>query len=628
MVLPFFRSTSLQNKMAFLISLPVVLLLIVAGIIGYLFAHNILLEQWRQAAILELQHEAHQVDMLLGKPRQWIETLNRNTENNRAEHHIQAWIISRLRDMESVERVDLNWNAVGKERMPRHRKMMPMRNSSGSDQTRVPEAMRFHRARITNILPPRYDPVVDRKTVSLVSALHDDNDREMGSLEVVMRFDTLFVNLQDSGIWQTHNAYLVDQSGKVLFNRFNGVPPKTDADELLLDTRALGVIAAMPYGTIIAQGPPPKKVIGFYRLMEVPWTLVMVAPADEILSPIHQFGWYYLIFGSVFIGFALLLIRWVTGHTVASIKSISKAAHNVAQGEYSLQLPVKSDDEVGELTRNFNTMTRQLEDRMRLKEAMHLAQEVQQNLIPSGSLHVGNLQISGRSIYCDETGGDFYDFLQFPEFGSGKLGIAVGDVVGHGVAAALLMTTARALLRSAAAQTRNLATMATHVNRMLCMDTADTGNFMTLFYMVIDSQCGIIRWVRAGHDPAIIYDPHSDTFHELNGNGIALGVDENWAFEEYRFEGLTPGMTTLIGTDGIWETENEFGEKFGKQRIKNILREHWRQSPEEIVTAVLKAIDDFRVSVPRKDDVTLVIFKNNVCSVEQQDLKAIRSASG
>jgi sigma-B regulation protein RsbU (phosphoserine phosphatase) len=235
--------------------------------------------------------------------------------------------------------------------------------------------------------------------------------------------------------------------------------------------------------------------------------------------------------------------------------------------------------------------------------------EVQQSLLPSKSPEIKGFDIAARSIYCDETGGDYYDFIAFPELGNGRVGIAVGDVAGHGIAPALLMTTVRALLRSSAMQPGSLSQMITGVNRLLCTDTSDTGNFMTLFFILLDEKNQELKWVRAGHEPAIVYDFPADSFTELHGNGIALGVDSTWLYEEYTHEAPTNGQIILIGTDGIWETENPQGEMFGKQRLREIIHRRRNHTSHEIVQAILDALSDYRQSAPQKDDITMVVMK-------------------
>jgi sigma-B regulation protein RsbU (phosphoserine phosphatase) len=335
----------------------------------------------------------------------------------------------------------------------------------------------------------------------------------------------------------------------------------------------------------------------------------MIAPGKDILAPIIKFRWYYLVSGAIFIFIILALIRLGLGHTVSSIQDISKAAHMVSRGQFVTLTPPRTQDEVCELVCSFNTMVMQLEERIELKESLDLAMEVQQNLLPQKPLQTESLDIAGKSIYCDETGGDYFDFFQFPELGKEKIGIAVGDVVGHGVPAALLMTTVRAFLRSKMAQPGNLSQKITDVNRLLCLDTHDSCDYMSLFLMVIDSMNKELQWVRAGHDPALVYQPSTDSFNELNGHGRVLGIDESWSFQEYNQSGWSDGQIIFIGTDGIWETESPDAEKFGRHRLRQLIRRHSHCSSQEILQAITDALAAFRKTAPQHDDITLVVVK-------------------
>jgi sigma-B regulation protein RsbU (phosphoserine phosphatase) len=151
--------------------------------------------------------------------------------------------------------------------------------------------------------------------------------------------------------------------------------------------------------------------------------------------------------------------------------------------------------------------------------------------------------------------------------------------------------------------------MITDVNRHLCVDTSETASFMTLFFMLIDSVGKEIRWVRAGHEPAMVYDRCTDSFNELRGEGTALGIDETWSFKEYRHSPWSDGQIILIGTDGIWEAENLHAERFGKDRVKKILRTHRESSSQKIVQVIIEAVVGFRQTQKQNDDITLVVIK-------------------
>ncbi|MGD8391679.1 MAG: SpoIIE family protein phosphatase, partial [Desulfobacterales bacterium] len=178
----------------------------------------------------------------------------------------------------------------------------------------------------------------------------------------------------------------------------------------------------------------------------------------------------------------------------------------------------------------------------RMLSALEVAEEVQQNLLPKVLPAVKGLDIAAKSIYSNKTGGDFYDFLRVSQTPAGILNVVVGDVSGHGIAAGLLMATARALFRSRSAQPGTLSEVVTDVNRDLTLDIYDTNRFTTLFCLMVDAQNRMVKWVRAGHDAALLFDPESDSFEELYGSGLAMGWDEDYRYEENLRKGLTKGQ--------------------------------------------------------------------------------------
>jgi sigma-B regulation protein RsbU (phosphoserine phosphatase) len=117
-----------------------------------------------------------------------------------------------------------------------------------------------------------------------------------------------------------------------------------------------------------------------------------------------------------------------------------------------------------------------------------------------------------------------------------------------------------------------------------------------------------IRWVRAGHDPALIYDPPNGTFDELKGDGIPLGLDDTIAYESYERH-IKPGQIIVIGTDGIWEAHNGAGEMFGKKAFMEIIRENHTAPSQQIVDTVMEELERFRGNGAREDDITLVVIK-------------------
>jgi sigma-B regulation protein RsbU (phosphoserine phosphatase) len=244
-----------------------------------------------------------------------------------------------------------------------------------------------------------------------------------------------------------------------------------------------------------------------------------------------------------------------------------------------------------------------------VKHSLSLAMEVQQNLLPKSDPTVAGLDISGKSIYCDETGGDYYDFLESDDSQDGKIGVIVGDVSDHGIPSALLMATVRAHIRQRCSSSENVGQMIADVNRKLAQDVQDSGRFMTLFYSEIDRNNNIIRWVNAGHDPAIVYDPEKYTFSELNGgSNLALGVMEDAKYTELQ-RNIAPGQIIVIATDGIWEARGPDDKMFGKDRLYKIIRQNASASANEIQHAIFEALKRFRKDAKLEDDMTLVVVK-------------------
>ena len=132
--------------------------------------------------------------------------------------------------------------------------------------------------------------------------------------------------------------------------------------------------------------------------------------------------------------------------------------------------------------------------------------------------------------------------------------------------------------------------------------------FQRIHYTLIDRDKKI-DWIRAGHDPAILYDPSTDNLEELRGTGISLGINDGFKYPANVKTGLSQGQIILMGTDGIWETRNSSGEMFGKERLYDLIRLHSQSSANEILNSVVGSLEKFRDEAKQEDDVTLVVIK-------------------
>jgi hypothetical protein len=290
----FVKVKSLQQRLLLFLLLPVACLLSLVGLLGFIYARQVMLNQWKEGAVLKLQRAAHNIDMRLGRPIEWIEMFHK-TGGQRGEYALQNWILDQLRELEGVTKIHLQWSDQGPER--RTMRMMPGMHSRMGSQS----MMRFHRGRIAEVTPPTYDTQAGHETVSLVSILKDESGKEVGNLEVAVRFDYLMEDITKLGWWQSDIACLIDSSGIFLahtewMTNKRGKLGETDDP---LEQAILKAMEEKTFGTLRGPGHPPDKVGGFYKMEQAPWTIVLFAPGGKILAPIVRFRNYYALGGIV-----------------------------------------------------------------------------------------------------------------------------------------------------------------------------------------------------------------------------------------------------------------------------------------------------------------------------------------
>jgi sigma-B regulation protein RsbU (phosphoserine phosphatase) len=335
--------------------------------------------------------------------------------------------------------------------------------------------------------------------------------------------------------------------------------------------------------------------------------MLVMDPAKVIQSLLYLTAFLLIVTLAV----AMILSRTFSTGIIDPVRRMENAMAKVEKGDLTANVTVNSNDELGALADNFNQMTEGLKDRYRLRQSLDLAKEVQQNLLPKKDPQFPGLDIAGESIYCDETGGDYFDFFANTGPDATQYCVVIADVSEHGIPSALLMASTRAFLRQRSALSGSIAEVVSDVNRQLTRDVEDTGRFITLFYLQIDMNKRCLNWVRAGHEPAVLFDPATDRFEELTGEGIALGIDDGWQYVDKKRTALTAGQIILLSSDGIWEARNSQDKMFGKQAIYSSIRQYAHAGAAKIQDAILTELKQFQHGVEPADDITLVIIKIN-----------------
>lgn len=440
-----------------------------------------------------------------------------------------------------------------------------------------------------------------------------DDGRPRGVLVVDVTLGGLSGFLHQLDFSSRGRVFIIDDEGR-LVAASHGRVTDDKGDRSLAPasvlTAARRAATAQAGSRIDVDGTPARaQVTSLTPYPGIEWRLVTVLPESAFLAEAQRVRRRAVLAGA---GVALASLAVCMGLSRYLSRPVVRMTHHVQRvggGDFDARLELTSARELAVLSHEINRMAGGLRERMALEHSLALAMQVQQSLLPAKDPLHANLDVAGRSRYCDHTGGDYFDFIDVSPVSESSLLIAVGDVMGHGIAAALLMASARAALRTNALDRRpGLGQLMTRVNRILSSDNRHN-RFMTLSLIQVDGVSGRVAWSSAGHDPAIVYDAAADGFRELEGGEIPLGIMEDVEYREYVAEPLSPGSVLIVATDGVWETFDEKDQQYGKERLRAVVRAH-HACPATAIAAALEAdLAAFRGRRAYADDVTFVIVK-------------------
>jgi phosphoserine phosphatase RsbU/P len=294
------------------------------------------------------------------------------------------------------------------------------------------------------------------------------------------------------------------------------------------------------------------------------------------------------------------LIVWQEIETDEFARRAISAALDGVKTESSAQTALAQ--EVARLT---TAIGRETAQRERLNREMEIAREVQEHLFPQRIPSVPGLDYCGRCRPAREVGGDYYDFLELPE---GKLGIAIGDVSGKGVGAALMMASLEASLRALASVVNEPAELMNRVNGLVGQASA-SNRFATLFYAQYDPQSRELCYVNAGHNAPAILRNSSGSYQvlRLETGGPVVGLLPH-RYEQGVFSHEVGDLIVLF-TDGVSESMNAHYEEWGEDRLIELAKASHGLPALEAMTRILTAADAFAAGVPQHDDMTLVVLR-------------------
>lgn len=334
-----------------------------------------------------------------------------------------------------------------------------------------------------------------------------------------------------------------------------------------------------------------------------------------------------------------VLIAWLIGirltRTVTySVANLYKATEHINRGDFSHRIQVRQKDQLGALQTAFNSMTESLErliaeqkEKERLQSELEIAHEVQSQLFPQSGLGTRTLELSGTCRPARIVSGDYYDFISYnPE----QIGIAVGDISGKGISAALLMATIHSAVRayeqeqglpvgaaSAFGRDQRIATAGPRIvqpspahmlwllNRHL-YQTTQPEKYATLFLGFYDDEQRRLTYSNAGHLPPIILGQDGST-RRLDVGGTVVGLFDRMEYQEHTVQ-LQPGDLFIAFSDGMTEPENDFGE-FGEDRLVETISAYRDQPLDRLTEHAVAAVKDWIGAQEQPDDVTLVLAR-------------------
>jgi sigma-B regulation protein RsbU (phosphoserine phosphatase) len=321
-----------------------------------------------------------------------------------------------------------------------------------------------------------------------------------------------------------------------------------------------------------------------------------------------------LIVGIIFL--ALEIVALATGVVLTrtitrSVADLYDATLHVRRGDFSHRIRVKQRDQLGALGESFNEMTASVSElieeqrqRQRLENEISIAREVQEQLFPHSIPSVEGLQLAAICKPARVVSGDYYDFIRLSP---SRVGIALADISGKGIFAALLMASLQAALRSTAMLDGKggTAELVSRLNNHVFRNTSDD-RYATFFYAVYDSEAKTITYTNAGHLPPWFVT--EDGAQALDEGGTVVGLFEDCPFTQRTLH-VAPGSILVAFSDGLTEPENVYGEEFGSQRLKQEILRQRQATPRRMAEDLIAAAEQWAGTPEQADDMTVVVAR-------------------
>ncbi|MGH8659922.1 MAG: SpoIIE family protein phosphatase [Gammaproteobacteria bacterium] len=361
-----------------------------------------------------------------------------------------------------------------------------------------------------------------------------------------------------------------------------------------------------------------KEVLAIWRYLPyLRWGMVVKIDTEEAFAPIARLRILSSIIGTLTLLLVVLVAVFVARSFSYPIVRLTEITRSIAGGDLTQRIIIPAKNEIGILAASFNEMTRQLKESInnlkettaakgRIESELKIAHDIQMSMVPKVFPPFPNrceFDIYATIVPATEVGGDFYDFFFIDE---NHLCLAIGDVSGKGVPAALSMAVTKTLFKASAGIVSSPDGILFRLNQESCRDN-ESCTFVTVFCAVLDVRTGRLEYSNAGHNLPYLICPNGIKPLEKTG-GIALGVMEE---ARYHARGivLKPGSGLFLYTDGVTEAMDGAGNLFSQHRLEHFLERVKGFSPTQIIQGAVAEVGDFSAGVPQSDDITLLALR-------------------
>jgi phosphoserine phosphatase RsbU/P len=444
------------------------------------------------------------------------------------------------------------------------------------------------------------------------------------SLEVSVPFDRYFLGRLKAALGQDFwIAEHVQRAGLMLqdtdLNPDNIVDTTYDAESAQKPVGSPWTISLYP--TLWTTGMETNSASSNVLLVELSTSKLMQnlfrsdsTVAMRILRVLETIVLFFLIVEVASIVIGILLTKSITN----AVYNLDRGTEFVKRGDFSQRIIVRSEDQLGALAASFNQMTEYVQDlvkervqKERLERELEIAKEVQERLFPNEAPKMGRLDLAGVCLPARTVSGDYYDFLPL---GLEELGLAVGDICGKGISAALLMTNLQATLRSNVMNLlrnggpggeKHVAVLVERLNSQIYSYTS-ANKFATFFYALYNDAEQTLTYCNAGHNPPLYFT--DGKVRRLTAGGTVVGVFEDSRYDQETIQ-LSSGDLLVAYTDGIVESVNEYGEEFGESRLIQLIQENRDIPADTIKDIIVKQVLAWTFAEERDDDMTLIVAR-------------------